>query len=108
QQAAASGQQVADICPAKDDRRRPVRTRRWRQLEDFIVGPCNRVAHASALALVETPNECPIPLVMHGAVGTGKTHLLEGVCAGLTRCYPDWRILFLTAEDFTNRFVQAM
>jgi chromosomal replication initiator protein len=45
---------------------------------------------------------------MHGAVGTGKTHLLEGVCAGLSRRFPDWRILFLTAEEFTNRFVQAM
>lgn len=87
---------------------RPSRQRRWRLLEDFVVGPCNRVAHASALALVETPSECPIPLVVHGAVGTGKTHLLEGVHAGLSRRYADWRILFLTAEDFTNRFVQAM
>ncbi len=87
---------------------RPVRQRRLRLLQDFIVGPCNRVAHASALGLVETPSECPIPLVVHGAVGTGKTHLLEGVCDGLTRRHADWRILFLTAEEFTNRFVQAM
>lgn len=87
---------------------RPVRQRRWRTLEDFVVGSCNRVAHASALGLIETPSECPIPLVLHGAVGTGKTHLLEGVCAGFHKRYPDWRVLFLTAEDFTNRFVQAM
>lgn len=89
-------------------RQRPTRQRRWRRLEDFIVGACNRVAYASALSLVEAPIECPVPLVMHGAVGTGKTHLLEGVCAGLSRRFPDWRILFLTAEEFTNRFVQAM
>lgn len=87
---------------------RPVRQRKWKQLDDFVVGPCNRVGHASALGLVETPSECPIPLVLHGTVGTGKTHLLEGVCAGLTRRHADWRILFLTAEEFTNRFVQAM
>jgi chromosomal replication initiator protein len=87
---------------------RPQRQRRWRRLEDFVVGPCNRVAHAAALSLVETPGDAPVPLVLHGAVGTGKTHLLEGVCAGLARSYPDWRVLFLTAEDFTNRFVQAM
>jgi chromosomal replication initiator protein len=87
---------------------RPVRQRRWRLLEDFIAGTCNRVAHASALAVVEAPHDCPIPLVLHGAVGTGKTHLLEGGYAGLTRRHADWRILFLTAEDFTNRFVQAM
>lgn len=108
QQAAGSPQQPANPQAEVGTRQRPTRQRRWRLLEDFVVGPCNRVAHASALALVETPNECPIPLVVHGAVGTGKTHLLEGVHAGLSRHYPDWRILFLTAEDFTNRFVQSM
>jgi chromosomal replication initiator protein len=102
QQAAGGSQQAANKGP------RPLRQRRWRRLEDFVVGPSNRVAHASALSLVETPAECPIPLVLHGSVGVGKTHLLEGVCAGLNRHFPDWRILFLTAEDFTNRFVQAM
>ncbi|MSQ94356.1 MAG: AAA family ATPase [Gemmataceae bacterium] len=89
-------------------RQRPARQRRWRLLQDFVVGSCNRVAHASALSLVEAPGDCPIPLVLHGAVGTGKTYLLEGICAGLARRFPDWRTLFLTAEDFTNRFVQAM
>jgi len=46
--------------------------------------------------------------VLHGPVGTGKTHLLEGVYAGLRRGHPDWRVVFVTSEDFTNRFVQAM
>ncbi len=90
------------------DRRRPQPTRRWRKLEDFVVGPNSRVAHASTLSLIEAPEETPIPLVLHGTVGVGKTHLLEGVYAGLGRRFPDWRILFLTAEDFTNRFVAAM
>ncbi|MBM3993618.1 MAG: chromosomal replication initiator protein DnaA [Planctomycetes bacterium] len=85
-----------------------IRKRRWRLLEDFVVGPCNRVAHASAQSLIETPNECPIPLVFHGGVGTGKTHLLESLCSGLSRRNPEWRVVFLTAEDFTNRFVHAM
>jgi chromosomal replication initiator protein len=83
-------------------------TRRWRRLEDFVVGACNRVAHASAQSLVETPEESPIPLVLHGPVGVGKTHLLEGICAGWHQSCSDWRILFVTAEEFTNRFVQAM
>jgi chromosomal replication initiator protein len=86
----------------------PKRTRRWRRLADFVVGPCNRVAHASALSVVEDPGEDANPLVLHGPVGTGKTHLLEGVYAGLRRSRPQWRITYVTAEDFTNRFVQAM
>ncbi|HZZ77299.1 MAG TPA: DnaA/Hda family protein [Gemmataceae bacterium] len=88
--------------------KRPARQRRLRSLDDFVVGACNRVAHASALSLLETPEECPMPLVAHGAVGTGKSHWLEGIAAGLIRRYPDWRVLVVTAEDFTNRFVQAM
>ena len=86
----------------------PKRTRRWRKLSEFVVGPCNRVAHASALSVVEAAGEGPNPLVLHGPVGTGKTHLLEGVYAGLRRAHPEWRVTYITTEDFTNRFVQAM
>ena len=82
--------------------------RRWHQLADFVVGACNRVAHASALNIVEEPGQGPIPLVLHGPVGSGKTHLLEGIYAGLKKTRPDWRLSYATAEDFTNRFVQAM
>jgi chromosomal replication initiator protein len=88
--------------------RRPSTKVRRRRLEDFVVGACNRVAHAAAVNIVEAPDDSPYPLVLHGPVGTGKSHLLEGVHTGLLHHRPDWRILFVTAEDFTNRFVQAM
>jgi len=86
----------------------PPRTRRWRSLAEFVVGCCNRVAHAAAVSLVEQPHDVPCPLVVHGPVGTGKTHLLEGIHAGLSSSRSDWRVCFVTAEEFTNRFVQAM
>jgi chromosomal replication initiator protein len=97
---------AAEDQPAADDGRRA--QRRWRRLGDFVVGPCNRVAHASALSVAEAPGEAPSPLVLHGPVGTGKTHLLEGTYAALRKGRPAWRVCFLTAEEFTNRFVQAM
>ncbi len=87
---------------------RKARSRRWRRLEDFVVGPSNRVAHASALSIAETPGQGPNPLVLHGPVGVGKTHLLEGIYLMLRRRQPEERVMWLTAEDFTNRFVQAM
>jgi chromosomal replication initiator protein len=86
----------------------PRRGRRWLKLTDFVVGPCNRVAHAAAMSVVEAPGECANPLVIHGPVGTGKTHLMEGIYAALRRAHPDWRVLYLTSEDFTNRFLAAM
>lgn len=84
------------------------KTRRWRKLNEFVVGPCNRVAHASALAVVEAPGECANPLVLHGPVGTGKTHLLEGIYASIKKMHSDWRVTYVTSEEFTTRFVQAM
>ncbi|MGF1578285.1 MAG: chromosomal replication initiator protein DnaA [Gemmataceae bacterium] len=89
-------------------RRKATRKRRWHTLDDFVVGPCNRVAHASALAVAGNPGLEANPLVVHGPVGTGKTHLLEGIYVGLKRQIGDLNVRYITAEDFTNRFVQAM
>jgi chromosomal replication initiator protein len=80
--------------------------RRWKFLHEFVVGPCNRVAHASALSVVEEPGDGANPLVVHGPVGTGKTHLLEGIFAGLKR-QSDHRPVYATAEEFTTKFVAA-
>lgn len=82
--------------------------RRWLELKDFVVGPSNRVAHAAAISVVESPGQEGNPLVVHGPVGTGKTHLLEGIYTGLRRRSPSLTVRYVTAEEFTHRFVQAM
>jgi chromosomal replication initiator protein len=89
-------------------RRTPLRQRHWRRLGDFVVGPCNRLAHAAALSAVEAPGQGANPLVIHGPVGVGKTHLLEGVYAATRKANPDARVCYVPAEEFTNRFVQSM
>jgi chromosomal replication initiator protein len=92
--------------PAAEPARR--RARHWHRLSDFVVGPCNRVAYAAALSAVEVPGDGANPLVLFGPVGTGKTHLLEGIYVGVRRGWPGWLVRYVTSEDFTNRFVQAM
>ncbi len=87
---------------------KPRSPRKWRSLAEFVVGPCNRVAHASAVSVVEEPGSGANPLVVHGPVGTGKTHLLEGIYGGLRRRWTDLVVRYVTAEDFTNCFVQSM
>ncbi|MGE3804987.1 MAG: chromosomal replication initiator protein DnaA [Gemmataceae bacterium] len=94
--------------PVPPRRRAAARQRRWHRLDDFVVGACNRLGHASALAVVEEPGHAVNPLVLHGPVGVGKTHLLEGIHAALRHEHHDWNLLFLSAEEFTHRFVSAM
>jgi chromosomal replication initiator protein len=107
-QRSAESAQPQKTAPPEKERETPRRARRWHRLSDFVVGACNRVAYAAAQSVVESPGEGANPIVLHGPVGTGKTHLLEGIYAGLRRAHPDWRVCYLTSEDFTNRFVQAM
>lgn len=108
------GEPVAVTSPRRSGSRRSVDSgetvvrgpRRWKRLEDFVVGACNRVAHAAAMSVVEAPDEAVTPLVFHGPVGVGKTHLLEGIYAGLKRDSQQ-RPCYVTAEEFTTRFVSA-
>ncbi len=76
--------------------------------ENFIVGPSNRVAAASARAVAGDPGRAYNPLFLHGSVGLGKTHLLHGVCHEFRRRHPGRRICILSCEEFTNEFVQAL
>lgn len=79
-----------------------------RRLEDFITGPGNRLAHAAAVEMVQSAGASFNPLVIHGAVGLGKTHLLEGIGAGLRARHPNLRVVNVTAEAFTNGFLDAL
>ncbi len=81
--------------------------RKWKTFAEFAVGPSNRVAWAAALAAAEEPGLGPNPLVLHGPVGTGKTHLLEAVYAAWRKQTLSARPVFVTAEEFTHRFVQG-
>lgn len=82
--------------------------RRFQDLEDFVVGGCNELAAAAARQVVDAPGVRYSPLFLYGGVGTGKTHLLEGVYRGVRRRYPALQVMFLTAEAFTNYFTEAL
>ncbi len=78
--------------------------------DTYIVGPNNRLAHAAALAVAESPGQAYNPLFVHSAVGLGKTHLLQAICQGLLNksSTPRAKILYLSCEDFVNRFIEAV
>jgi chromosomal replication initiator protein len=79
-----------------------------RRLEDFVVGPGNRLAHAAAVEAARGAGATFNPLVIHGGVGLGKSHLLEGIAAALRAGNPGRKVVQTTAEAFTNGFLDAM
>ncbi len=79
-----------------------------RRLDDFVTGPCNRLAFAASQEMAASMGAGFNPLVLQGGVGLGKTHLLEGIAAALRATRPGLRIIQTTAEAFTNGFLDAM
>ena len=76
--------------------------------DSFVVGPCNRLAHAACVAVSESPGQAYNPLFLHGSVGLGKTHLLQAVGHEVIRRQPAAKVLFLTCETFIRHFIQGV
>ena len=76
------------------------------ELEDFVVGPGNRVAYAAATAVVEHPGKTYSPLCIHGPSGVGKTHLLQGIARQLEET-SSLAVCHGSSEDFTNSYIDA-
>ncbi|MCK4886580.1 MAG: chromosomal replication initiator protein DnaA [Planctomycetes bacterium] len=75
---------------------------------NFVVGPSNRLAHASCIAISQSPGDTYNPLFLYGSSGLGKTHLLHAVCCETRNKYNGAVIQFLSCEDFVNRFIRAI
>ena len=76
--------------------------------DNFVVGPSNRLAHASCFAVSQSPGNTYNPLFIYGNSGLGKTHLLHAVCFEAQRKSNGAVIQFLSCEDFVNRFIRAI
>jgi chromosomal replication initiator protein len=76
--------------------------------DHFVVGPCNRLAHAACVAISESPGTAYNPLFIHGSVGLGKTHLLHAACQSLLRRRRQAQVLYLSCETFVNHFIRAV
>ena len=76
--------------------------------EHFIVGSSNKFAHAAAISVANHPAENYNPLFIYGQSGLGKTHLLHAIGNVIRRTHPDFRIIYVKGEDFTNELVTAI
>ena len=77
--------------------------------DNFIEGDCNSLARNAAKAVADNPSNTAFnPLVIHGPVGLGKTHLLKAVGNRITEKYPQKSVLYVTTDQFTNQLVTSI
>jgi chromosomal replication initiator protein len=76
--------------------------------DSFVVGKPNELAHAAARRVAEGGPVTFNPLFLYGGVGLGKTHLMHAIAHELQAGHPELRVLYLSAEQFMYRFVQAL
>ena len=76
--------------------------------ENFIVGSSNELAYAAAFASAGGGGPRYNPLFIAGGTGLGKTHLMHAIAHKVLRDRPDARIVYVSAEHFTNEFIEAL
>lgn len=76
--------------------------------DSFVVGKPNELAHAAARRVAEGGPVTFNPLFLYGGVGLGKTHLMQAIAHELQSRHGDLRVLYLSAEQFMYRFIQAL
>lgn len=76
--------------------------------ENFIVGKSNELAHSVAYGVAEHPFHLNNPLYLYGPSGLGKTHLMFAIINKLRKDHPEYQILYVSGEDFTNELVESL
>lgn len=78
------------------------------KFDTFVIGESNRFAHATSFAVAEAPGKSYNPLFIYGDSGMGKTHLMHATGNYAMQLYPDLNVKYVSAEEFTNEFINAM
>ena len=76
--------------------------------DSFIVGSSNKFAHAAALAVANEKTKQYNPLFIHGESGLGKTHLLHAIRHTIRSRHPEFNIVYVKGDDFTNELIKAI
>lgn len=76
--------------------------------ENFVVGQNNQFVHAAAKAVADNPGAAYNPLFIYGNVGLGKTHVMQAVGNAILARRPDYRIIYVTCENFINDFISSI
>ena len=76
--------------------------------ERFVVGSSNRFAYNAARAVADNPAQAYNPLFIHGESGLGKTHLIYAISHTIREKHPDFRIVYVKGDEFTNELLRSI
>ena len=76
--------------------------------ERFVVGSSNKFAHAAARAVADNPGKSYNPLFIYGESGLGKTHLLYAIAHTIHKNHPEYKVVYIKGDTFTNELIQAI
>lgn len=76
--------------------------------DSFVVGDNSSFAANACIAIAKNPGKTYNPCLIYGGVGLGKTHLIQSIGKYAYSNFEDSRIVYVTAEQFTNEFIQAI
>ena len=76
--------------------------------DNFIVGSSNTLAHSAAKAVAYEQTDIYNPLFIYGQSGLGKTHLLHAIGNVIHASHPDFNIIYIKGEEFTNQLIIAI
>jgi len=76
--------------------------------ERFVRGENNDFAYMASFAIARNPGKAYNPCMIYGGVGLGKTHLLQAIGNSAYQEFDDTKIVYVTAETFTNEFILAI
>ncbi|MFH0810949.1 MAG: chromosomal replication initiator protein DnaA [Pseudomonadota bacterium] len=108
---------VAGTEPGGEDRqlvlphvapRRPVRLNREFTFEEFVVGNCNSFAYQAAMAMATGTCGMVNTVYLLSGTGLGKSHLAQAVGNHVAGARPGMRVIYATAEEFTNEMIAAI
>ena len=76
--------------------------------DNFVEGEANRLARSAGIAVANKPGGTAFnPLFIFGGVGLGKTHLAHAIGVDIKEKYPKKKVLYVSAEKFTQQFISA-
>ena len=74
----------------------------------FVVGRSNQEAYAMAMCVINLEEQLSNPLIIHGQVGLGKTHLLHAVGNQFRQTHLSHTVYCLSAERFMSQWIQSI